>query len=115
MGRLDGPVAIITGASRGMGAAGAKQFVAERAQVVMSDVLEAVGQALTALPVPADPVPVPWLPANRGNQGPPLFAEGIALILNRQTREGLAEHEHQGIVESSVGELVSAAILRHAL
>ena len=46
MGRLDGKVAIVSGASRGMGAAEAKQFVAEGGQVVMGDVLDAEGQAL---------------------------------------------------------------------
>ena len=46
MGRLDGKVAIISGASRGMGAATAKQFVAEGARVVMGDVLDAEGQTL---------------------------------------------------------------------
>jgi 3alpha(or 20beta)-hydroxysteroid dehydrogenase len=39
MGKLDGKVAIITGAARGMGAAHAELFVAEGARVVMCDVL----------------------------------------------------------------------------
>lgn len=44
MGRLDGKVAIITGASRGQGAAEAKRFVAEGAKVVVADVLDADGE-----------------------------------------------------------------------
>ena len=40
MGKLDGKVAIITGAARGLGAAYAKAFAAEGAQVCVSDVLD---------------------------------------------------------------------------
>ena len=40
MGRLDGKVAIITGAARGLGAAYARAFAAEGAQVSVSDVLD---------------------------------------------------------------------------
>jgi 3alpha(or 20beta)-hydroxysteroid dehydrogenase len=46
MSRLEGKVAIITGAARGMGAAGARQFVAEGAKVLLGDVLDDEGQAL---------------------------------------------------------------------
>ena len=46
MGKLDGKVAIITGASRGMGAEHAKEFVKEGAQVVITDVLEKEGEML---------------------------------------------------------------------
>ena len=40
MGKLDGKIAIITGAARGLGAAYAKAFAAEGAQVCVSDVLD---------------------------------------------------------------------------
>jgi 3alpha(or 20beta)-hydroxysteroid dehydrogenase len=46
MGRLDGKVALVTGAARGQGAAEARAFAAEGASVVLSDVLDDDGQAV---------------------------------------------------------------------
>jgi 3alpha(or 20beta)-hydroxysteroid dehydrogenase len=46
MDRLSGKVAIITGGARGQGAAEAQAFVAEGAQVVVTDVLDDDGKAL---------------------------------------------------------------------
>ncbi|WP_298190695.1 glucose 1-dehydrogenase [Novosphingobium sp.] len=46
MGRLSGKVAIITGASQGMGEAHAKAFVAEGASVILTDVNAVAGEAL---------------------------------------------------------------------
>jgi 3alpha(or 20beta)-hydroxysteroid dehydrogenase len=46
MGKLDGKVAIITGAAQGMGAAHVRRFIAEGAKVVLTDVNEAGGSAL---------------------------------------------------------------------
>ena len=46
MGRLDGKVAIITGASRGMGASHAREFVKQGAKVVLTDVKAEAGRAL---------------------------------------------------------------------
>ncbi|MBE9373816.1 glucose 1-dehydrogenase [Saccharopolyspora sp. HNM0983] len=46
MGRVDGKVAIITGGSRGMGAAHARSLVAEGAKVVIGDILDDEGKAL---------------------------------------------------------------------
>ncbi|MER7012909.1 glucose 1-dehydrogenase [Saccharopolyspora sp. NPDC000359] len=44
--RLAGKVAIITGAARGQGAAAARRFVAEGAQVLIADVADEAGKAL---------------------------------------------------------------------
>jgi 3alpha(or 20beta)-hydroxysteroid dehydrogenase len=48
MGRLDGKVAIVTGAARGQGAAEARLFAREGAHVVIGDVLVDAGEALAA-------------------------------------------------------------------
>jgi 3alpha(or 20beta)-hydroxysteroid dehydrogenase len=48
LGRLDGKVAIITGAARGQGEAHARAFVAEGACVVLGDVLDDRGAAVAA-------------------------------------------------------------------
>jgi len=47
-GRVDGKVAIVTGGSRGMGAAHVRALVAEGARVVIADVLDEPGAALEA-------------------------------------------------------------------
>ena len=46
MGRLDGKIAIVTGAARGMGASHARFFVREGARVVLTDTRVDAGQAL---------------------------------------------------------------------
>jgi 3alpha(or 20beta)-hydroxysteroid dehydrogenase len=48
MGRLEGKVALVTGAARGQGEAEARQFVAEGACVVLGDVLDDEGSAVAA-------------------------------------------------------------------
>src|SRR6185295_184833 len=46
MGRLDGKVALVTGAARGQGEAEARMFVAEGAKVVLGDVLDDLGEKI---------------------------------------------------------------------
>lgn len=46
MGRLEGKVAIITGAARGMGSSHSRMFVQEGARVVMTDLSEDAGRSL---------------------------------------------------------------------
>jgi NAD(P)-dependent dehydrogenase (short-subunit alcohol dehydrogenase family) len=48
MGRLDGRVAIVTGAASGIGAATTQRFVAEGARVVIADVADDAGAAMAA-------------------------------------------------------------------
>jgi 3alpha(or 20beta)-hydroxysteroid dehydrogenase len=48
MPRLDGKIALITGAARGQGAAAARRFVAEGARVMLTDVLDDQGKELAA-------------------------------------------------------------------
>lgn len=47
MNRLEGKVAIVTGAAQGMGASHARAFIREGARVVLTDLNEEKGQALT--------------------------------------------------------------------
>ena len=46
--RLDGRIALITGAARGQGAAAARRFVEEGARVMLTDVLDDQGKELAA-------------------------------------------------------------------
>ncbi|QWF77547.1 glucose 1-dehydrogenase [Amycolatopsis sp. CA-230715] len=46
MGRLDGKVALVTGAARGQGAAAVRRFVAEGARVVIADIADETGKQL---------------------------------------------------------------------
>jgi 3alpha(or 20beta)-hydroxysteroid dehydrogenase len=48
LGKLDGRVGLITGSARGQGAAAARLFVQEGARVVVSDILDDLGETLAA-------------------------------------------------------------------
>lgn len=47
-GRLDGMVAVITGAASGIGAGTARRFVDEGASVVLADIQQEIGESLAA-------------------------------------------------------------------
>jgi 3alpha(or 20beta)-hydroxysteroid dehydrogenase len=53
LGRLEGRVALITGAARGTGAATARRFVAEGARVVLCDILDELGEGVARALGPA--------------------------------------------------------------
>ena len=48
MSRLEGKVAIITGAAQGMGAAAARAFISNGAKVIMTDIKAEKGAALAS-------------------------------------------------------------------
>ncbi len=62
MGRLDGKVAIITGAARGQGAVAAQTFAQEGASLVISDILPEIEQ--TATHIPSAGAQVAWVQAD---------------------------------------------------
>ena len=59
MGRLDGKVAIITGAARGQGAVAAQTFAQEGASLVISDILPEIEH--TAAQIPSAGARVEWV------------------------------------------------------
>ena len=61
--RLEGKVAIISGAARGMGAAEARQFTAEGARVVLGDVLDEAGSKVASEIAPPVVTVVSSIPA----------------------------------------------------
>ena len=56
-GRLEGEVAIITGAARGQGEAEARLFAQEGAKVVLTDILDELGQQVAGRDRTVRPVP----------------------------------------------------------
>jgi len=68
MGRLDGKVALITGAASGMGKVAAKLFASEGARVVVADVTDDAGQA-TSEEIEADGGQAAYVHADVSNPG----------------------------------------------
>ncbi len=66
MGRLDGKVAIITGAARGQGAVAAQIFAKEGASLVISDILPEIEQIATQ--IPSASARVEWVQADTADK-----------------------------------------------
>ena len=98
MGRLDGKVALITGAASGMGKVAATLFASEGARVVVADVTDDAGQA-TSEEIEAD-----------GGQAAYVHAD----VSNPREAEAMVGDIHRAV--GSDGEAVgAAAVLRHDL
>jgi 3alpha(or 20beta)-hydroxysteroid dehydrogenase len=72
MGKLDGKVAVITGGASGMGAGTVRRFVGEGARVVVADVTDERGRALTAELGAAAVMRTPTYRAKRTSPAPSL-------------------------------------------
>ena len=66
--RLEGKIAVVTGAARGIGAACARRFAAEGAAVVIADILEEKGEA-TAQAIRDDGGCAAFIPCDTGDGG----------------------------------------------
>ena len=80
--RLEGRIAVVTGAARGIGAACARRFVAEGAAVVIADILEEKGEA-TAQAICDDGGSAAFIPCDTGDA-----AQARALIEQTIARHG---------------------------
>ena len=80
--RLEGKIAVVTGAARGIGAACARRFAAEGAAVVIADILEEKGEA-TAQAIRDDGGSAAFIPCDTGDA-----AQARALIERTVARHG---------------------------
>jgi 3alpha(or 20beta)-hydroxysteroid dehydrogenase len=98
-GRLDGKVAIVTGAARGIGSAIARRFAAEGARVLLTDVDEASAQQLAA-----------ELGAHA--RGHDVTSEAA---WDEVARWGVALHEHVDVLVNNAGVFLSARLQNTSL
>ena len=80
--RLEGKIAVVTGAARGIGAACARRFAAEGAAVVIADILEEQGEA-TAQAIRDDGGSADFIPCDTGDA-----VQARALIERTVSRQG---------------------------
>ena len=98
--RLEGKIAVVTGAARGIGAACARRFAAEGADVVIADILEEKGEA-TAQAIRDEGGSAAFVPCDTG-EGP----EARALI-----EETLARHGRIDVLVNNAGIFTIADFL----
>ena len=106
MDRLDGKVAIVTGAARGQGAATARLFVSEGAKVVLTDLLEQEGEAVAA-ELGDEVVVQPRCEARRG-------ADGRRRSRDLERGRRRRQHRRRAAVQAAecVGEVGRVALRR---
>ena len=76
--RLQGKIAVVTGAARGIGLACAERFAAEGAKVVVADILDEEGAAAAAEKIGAEGGTAAFVPCDTGDAG-----QASALIATR--------------------------------
>ena len=98
MNRLDGKVAIISGAARGIGAETARLMVEAGARVAIGDVLDERGRE-TARALRA--VEQPWCPRWRARTAPQWPLHGLKLTVFR-----IAQHRQRAHIEDATCRLL---------
>src|SRR6266487_2601726 len=101
MNRLDGKVALISGAARGIGAETARLMIEAGAKVAIGDVLDERGQATVRA---LDPTGDPLYSMTKG--GVTLFTKSAALEFARKGYRIRVNSIHPGTTETEMGDQV---------